>query len=287
MKQRSHLLQMLHAKGIVLKKSLGQNFLSDPNILEDIVRCARVTAEDTVLEIGPGAGTLTSVLAEVAKGVWAVEIDARLIALLEERFQGRTEVRIIHGDILKLNLDELFTSMREQGAATSPIKIVANLPYYITTPILFYFFETYTHWQTMTIMVQKEVAERIVAEPGTKAYGHLTLARAAYARAEMCRHVPREAFFPIPKVDSIVLHLTRYPTSPFADHLSTYQKLIRLAFHSRRKTLANNLRQAYPHQRTDWGAWLERLGYPRDVRGETLRAEDFYRLAQAFDEEHD
>lgn len=288
MKQTSDLLHMLRAQGIILKKHLGQNFLDDRNILEDMVRCADVTKNDSVLEIGPGAGTLTSVLAEHAGSVWAVEIDARLIPLLKERFADADHVHIIHGDILNLRLHELFATNANdtEERLSPPNKIVANLPYYITSPILFYFLETYTQWQTMTLMVQKEVAERIVAEPGTKAYGHLTLALQAYAQARICRNVPRTAFFPVPEVDSTVIHLTRYGTSPFMDHLKTYQTLIRLAFHSRRKTLVNNLRQAYPDHTIDWGDWLETLGYARNVRGEALGAEDFYRLAQAFDAEH-
>lgn len=286
MKQTSDLLHMLRAKGIILKKHLGQNFLDDRNILEDMVRCADVTKNDSVLEIGPGAGTLTSVLAEHAESVWAVEIDARLIPLLKERFSNADHVHIIHGDILKLRLPDLFTANDTEARLSPPNKIVANLPYYITSPILFYFLEQYTQWQTMTMMVQKEVAERIVAEPGTKAYGHLTLALKPYAHAKMCLSVPRTAFFPVPEVDSTVVHLTRYRTSPFMDHLETYQTLIRLAFHSRRKTLANNLRQAYPDRQVNWGDWLEKLGYARQIRGEALGAEDFYRLAQAFDAEH-
>ncbi len=221
------------------KKRLGQNFLIDARYLGDIV--VGVDCEDVVLEIGPGMGFLTEAIAKEAGFVFAVEIDRDLVAILGEVFSDEENIVISHGDALDLD----FSALKNAAAARGfhrPFKIIANLPYYITTPLLFYFLENREFWSDMTVMVQKEVAQRIVAAPGGKDYGVLTLSVAYDAEADIFFHLPASAFKPCPKVDSAVLHLKKreQPPEPVSER-AKFTKLVQAAFAQRRKVLSNAL----------------------------------------------
>ncbi|MBE3597127.1 MAG: 16S rRNA (adenine(1518)-N(6)/adenine(1519)-N(6))-dimethyltransferase RsmA [Hydrogenibacillus sp.] len=264
--------------GLRLTKARGQHFLTDPRWIRAIVDCAEVTPEDGVLEIGPGLGVLTAPLAERAGRVVAVEIDARLIDALGVLFSDRPNVTIVHADFLALDLPSLLAAYFPPGM---PLKVVANLPYYITSPILFRLLEGGVEFRSITVMVQKEVAERLVARPGTKAYGMLTASVARYATPRRCFDVPAGAFFPPPRVASTVVHLAPYASPRYADCADGYAMLVAVSFQSRRKTLANNLRQAFPTFDVDWGAWLSAHGFDPRVRGEALSPDDFCRLGAA------
>ncbi|QZA33059.1 16S rRNA (adenine(1518)-N(6)/adenine(1519)-N(6))-dimethyltransferase RsmA [Hydrogenibacillus sp. N12] len=259
-------------------KSRGQHFLTAPHIVDGIVTCAGVGPEDGVLEIGPGLGALTAALAERVRRVVAVEIDRRLVAALNELFADRPSVHIVEGDVLAVDLPEL---LNRHFAPETPVHVVANLPYYITSPILFRLLEHGDRFRAITIMVQKEVADRLAATPGTKAYGALTASVARFARVEKCLDVPAGAFFPPPAVASRVVRLVPHRPSPYAGCREGYVHLVAVAFKSRRKTLVNNLRQAHPALPIDWGAWLEAHGYDAKIRGEMLAPDDFCRLGAA------
>lgn len=260
------------------QKKFGQNFLIDGNILEKIVDSAELTKEDCVLEIGPGIGTMTQYLAEQAREVVAVEIDKNLIPILGETLAAYDNVTVINEDILKVDLNEI-AELKNGGRH---IKVVANLPYYITTPIIMALFENHVPLRSITIMVQKEVADRMQVGPGTKDYGALSLAVQYYARPEIIARVPASCFMPRPNVDSTVIRLERYEKPPVSVQDEKYLfAVIRAAFNQRRKTLANSLTNA-GNLRVNRGLveeCLSEMGLPATVRGEALTLAQFADLS--------
>lgn len=271
-------IEVLQKYGFRFQKKYGQNFLIDTRVLERIVAAAEITKEDYVLEIGPGIGTMTQYLAEAAGKVAAVEIDAALIPILKETLSAYDNVTVIHGDILKVDINEI---VREKNAGR-PIKVVANLPYYITTPIIMGLFEQHVPLQSITVMVQKEVADRMQVGPGTKDYGALSLAVQYYARPEIVANVPSNCFIPRPNVGSAVIRLTRYEQPPVqaADEGKLFA-IVRAAFNQRRKTLVNSLNNAAGLQldKERVAGALEQMGLPATVRGEALTLEQFAQLS--------
>lgn len=271
-------IDVLQKYHFVFQKKYGQNFLVDTSVLERIVAAAEITGEDCVLEIGPGIGTMTQYLAERGREVVAVEIDRNLIPILQDTLAAYDNVSILHDDILKVDINRLV----EERNGGRPIKIVANLPYYITTPIIMGLFERHVPLKSITVMVQKEVAERMQVGPGTKDYGALSLAVQYYARPEIIAHVPPNCFIPRPNVGSAVIRLIRYENPPVraADEKRMFS-LIRASFQQRRKTLANGLANA-PElglSRERVAEVLEEMGLPASVRGEALTLEQFARLS--------
>lgn len=261
------------------KKKWGQNFLFDKNLLRRIAKGAGIEPGDSVIEIGPGAGTLTKVLLEEGAKLLAIEIDETLIPVLEETLQG-TDARIICGDVLKMNLDRL----AKDNNLKLPYKVVANLPYYITTPILMNILESEYNFDLLVIMVQWEVAERLTAEPGIKEYGAITLAVNFYTESRILFKVPRHVFTPAPDVDSAVICLKLRTNSPVAvkDKRLMF-RLIRAAFNQRRKTLANALLQVDPGiGKGKLAEILEKAGIDGKRRGETLSIEEYARLADTW-----
>lgn len=259
-------------------KRFGQNFLIDTHVLDKIIRAANVTKDDVVLEIGPGIGTMTQYLAEAAGLVIAVEIDDRLIPILRETLKGYDNVVIIHDDILKVNIREL----AERYHGGRPLKVAANLPYYITTPVIMGLLEKEMPVDNITVMIQKEVAERMQAEPGGKDYGALSLAVQYYAEPYIVANVPPNCFIPRPKVGSAVIRLTRYQEPPVSVRNPELMfRLIRASFQQRRKTLQNGLNNCadIPFSREEIAAAIERIGLPPTVRGETLTLAQFACLA--------
>ena len=259
------------------QKRFGQNFLIDAHILDKIVDGAGVGPDDCVLEIGPGIGTMTQYLAERAKKVIAVEIDKALIPILNDTLSSYNNVTIINDDILKVDINKIVDEYNEGR----PIKVVANLPYYITTPIIMGLFEAHVPLESITIMVQKEVADRMQVGPGTKDYGALSLAVQYYSKPEIIATVSPDCFIPRPNVGSAVIRLSRYTDPPIQvnnpDHMF---KVIRASFNQRRKTLANALTNGgigvTRDQVTDC---LEKLGLDVNIRGEKLTLEQFARLS--------
>ncbi len=260
------------------QKKYGQNFLIDTHVLEKIMDAAEITKEDCVVEIGPGIGTMTQYLAERAGEVVAVEIDKNLIPILEETLSEYDNVTIINEDILKVDLNRIVEE-KNQG---KPVKVVANLPYYITTPIIMGLFENQVPLKSITIMVQKEVADRMQVGPGTKDYGALSLAVQYYAKPEIVAIVPPNCFIPRPNVGSAVIRLTRYEEPPVKVKNEKYMfSLIRASFNQRRKTLANGLANAQnlPLSREKVTEVLEKMGLSPTIRGEALTLEQFAELS--------
>lgn len=260
-----------------MQKKYGQNFLIDGNILTKIVEAAQISKDDCVLEIGPGIGTMTQRLAEAACRVTAVEVDRELIPILAETLSPYDNVTVMCKDILKVDLPAL---AEENGGR--PMKVVANLPYYITTPIIMALFESRMPLASITVMVQSEVAERMQTGPGSKEYGALSLAVQYYAKPEVVTKVPASCFLPRPNVDSAVVRLTKYEKPPVdvADEGFLFA-VIRASFNQRRKTLANGLANAGDLRvtRGQVEAVLEEMGLPAMVRGETLTLERFAELS--------
>ncbi len=260
------------------QKKFGQNFLVDSSILDRIIESAQITKEDCVLEIGPGIGTMTQRLAEEAGAVVAVEIDKNLLPVLEDTLSAYENVTVINADILKLDLNRI---VKEHNGGR-PVKVVANLPYYITTPIIMALFEKKVPLHSVTIMVQKEVADRMRVGPGTKDYGALSLAVQYYAKPEIVTKVPAGCFMPKPNVDSAVIRLTRYEKPPVeVEDEAWLFAVIRASFNQRRKTLANGLANAgYPGiGRRQVEEVLSAMGLAAAVRGETLTLEQFAELS--------
>ena len=260
------------------QKKFGQNFLIDGNILGKIVEAAQITETDCVLEIGPGIGTMTQYLAERAKSVVVVEIDKNLIPILQETLSVYQNVKIINEDILKTDIDRI---VRKENDG-KPIKVVANLPYYITTPIVMSLFENHVALQSITIMVQKEVADRMQAVPGTKDYGALSLAVRYYAKPEIIMKVPASCFMPRPNVDSAVIRLIRYDNPPVEVRDEAWLfSIIRASFNQRRKTLVNGLSNAgnLGIRKEKIAEAVELMGLQPSVRGETLSLEQFAELS--------
>ena len=260
------------------QKKYGQNFLVSPDILEEIIEAAQVTKEDFVLEIGPGIGTMTQYLCEAARAVVAVEIDTNLIPILKDTLSEYNNVEVLNEDILKVDIAKL----AEEKNGGKPIKVVANLPYYITTPIIMGLFESHVPIDSITIMVQKEVADRMQAGPGKKDYGALSLAVQYYSHPEIVVNVPPSCFMPQPKVGSSVISLKRYekPVVEVEDEKLMF-KIIRASFNQRRKTLANGLNNfgGMGLTKEQIQQSIEALGVPVNVRGEALSLEQFAQLS--------
>ena len=260
------------------QKKFGQNFLIDTHVLDKIIEKANITKEDFVLEIGPGIGTMTQYLCEEAGEVAAVEIDSNLIPILKDTLSEYSNIEIVHGDILKVDIGALARE-KNQG---KPIKVVANLPYYITTPIIMGLFESHVPIDSITVMVQKEVAERMQASPGTKDYGALTLAVGYYAKPEIVANVPPNCFMPRPKVGSAVIRLKRHehPIVQVEDEKLMFD-LIRASFNQRRKTLVNGLNNAPGIflGKEKIQECLKELSVSETIRGEALTLEQFARLS--------
>ena len=271
-------IEVLQKYNFRFQKKFGQNFLIDIRPLEKIIQAAGITKNDFVLEIGPGIGTMTQHLCEHAREVTAVEIDKHLIPILVDTLSEYENVEVIHEDILKVDINRL-AQEKNQG---NPIKVVANLPYYITTPIIMGLFESHVPMESITIMVQKEVADRMQAGPGTKVYGALSLAVQYYARPEIVANVPPNCFMPRPNVGSAVIRLTRHNEIPVQvlDEKQMFA-LIRASFNQRRKTLVNGLNNApgLSYSKQQIMEALEQLELPANVRGETLTLEQFAMLS--------
>ena len=273
-------IEILQKYQFTFQKKFGQNFLIDTHVLDKIIRAADIGKEDMVLEIGPGIGTMTQYLAEAAGKVIAVEIDKNLIPILSDTLSGYENVQIINEDVLKLDIQRLV----EEENAGRPIKVVANLPYYITTPIIMGLFESHVPLHSVTVMVQKEVADRMQTGPGNKDYGALSLAVQYYAEPYIVANVPPNCFMPRPKVGSAVIRLTRHEKPPVqVKDPKLMFKLIRASFNQRRKTLANGLNNSdrldIPKEAITEA--IQQLGKGPSVRGETLTLEEFAKLSNS------
>ena len=274
-------IEVLQKYGFVFQKRFGQNFLIDTHVLERIIEASEITKDDFVLEIGPGIGTMTQYLCEAARQVLAVEIDNNLIPILQETLSPYDNVEILHGDILKQDIHEIAEKYNDK----KPIKVVANLPYYITTPIIMGLLESHVPLANITVMVQKEVAERMQAEPGTKEYGALSLAVQYYAKPYLAANVPPNCFMPRPKVGSAVIQLVRYEEPPVqVENEKLMFRLIRASFNQRRKTLINGLKnsQELDFSKEEIEKAMAETGIPANVRGEALTLKEFADLANAF-----
>lgn len=263
---------VLRKYNFVFQKKFGQNFLIDSHVLEKIVNAAGITPQDCVLEIGPGIGTMTRYLAESAREVVAVEIDRALIPILADTLSDYDNITVLNEDIMKVDVARI-AQERNQGR---PIKVVANLPYYITTPIVMSLLEKHVPLESITVMVQREVADRMQAGPGTKDYGALSLAVQYHTRPETVARVPANCFMPRPNVDSAVVRMTRYGKPPVEVGDEKYLfSLIRASFNQRRKTLANSLANGMGIPREQVTAALGEMGLSATVRGEALTLEQF------------
>lgn len=272
-------IEILQKYNFIFQKRYGQNFLIDTRVLEKIIAASGITKDDMVLEVGPGIGTMTQYLCESARKVIAVEIDKNLIPILEnDTLSEYDNVTVINEDILKLDINELVA--RENDG--KPIKVVANLPYYITTPIIMGLFESHVPIESITIMVQKEVADRMQCGPGTKDYGALSLAVQYYAKPEVIANVPPNCFMPRPNVGSAVIRLTRHEEVPVKvkDEKLMF-KLIRAAFNQRRKTLQNSINNSpeLSLSKEQVVSALDSMGLSQTIRGEALSLEQFAGLA--------
>lgn len=270
-------IEIIKKYEFAFQKKFGQNFLIDSHVLDKIIAAAGITKEDCVVEIGPGIGTLTQYLAETAGEVVAVEIDRMLIPILEETLADYSNVTVINQDILKVDLEAL---VREHNGGR-PVKVVANLPYYITTPIIMGLFERHVPVSSITVMVQKEVAERMKAAPGTKDYGALSLAVQYFAMPYIAANVPPNCFMPRPKVGSAVIRLTRHEAPPVqVEQEEMMFKIIRASFNQRRKTLVNGLKNSpeIPYSREEVLEALQKMGLPESIRGEALTLQEFAQL---------
>lgn len=276
-------IQVLQKHNFNLKKKFGQNFLIDPHVLDKIVEAAQITSEDFVLEIGPGIGTLTQYLCEHARQVLAVEIDKNLIPILKETLSPYGNAHIIQGDILKQDIEQIAETYNDG----KPIKVVANLPYYITTPIIMQLFESHVPLANVTVMVQKEVADRMKAEPGSKDYGALSLAVQYYALPCIAALVPPNCFIPRPNVGSAVIRLDCLAKTPVEvrDEKLMFQ-LIRASFNQRRKTLQNGIANSaeLPFSKAQAAEAISRAGFDAGIRGEKLKLQEFARLADVLGE---
>lgn len=271
-------IEILKKYNFTFQKKFGQNFLIDTHVLDKIIAAAEITKDDFVLEIGPGIGTMTQYLAQAAGKVAAVEIDKALIPILGDTLSAYDNVMIINEDVLKVDIQKLV----EEENGGRPVKVVANLPYYITTPIIMGLFEKHVPIESITVMVQKEVADRMQVGPGTKDYGALSLAVQYYASPYIVANVPPNCFMPRPKVGSAVIRLTTYGNPPVeVDDEKLMFRIIRASFNQRRKTLANGLKNAadlnIPKELI--AESIESLGHGPSVRGEALTLEEFAALS--------
>lgn len=271
-------IAVLQKYNFSFQKKFGQNFLIDTHVLDKIIRSAEITKEDMVVEIGPGIGTMTQYLACAAGKVAAIEIDKALIPILEDTLEGYENVQVINDDVLKVDIAKL--AKEENGGR--PIKVVANLPYYITTPIIMGLFENHVPLKSITVMVQKEVADRMQVGPGTKDYGALSLAVQYYAKPYIVANVPPNCFMPRPKVGSAVIRLERYDEPPVqVEDEKLMFRIIRASFNQRRKTLANGLKNSPELQfsKEEIEKAIEGIGKSVSVRGEALTLDEFAALS--------
>ncbi|MBU5255481.1 16S rRNA (adenine(1518)-N(6)/adenine(1519)-N(6))-dimethyltransferase RsmA [Tissierella praeacuta] len=271
-----YIKEILERHGFKFSKSLGQNFLIDGNIVRKIVENGNITSEDYVIEIGPGMGTLTEELALKAKKVLAIEIDNTLIPILEETIGKYNNVEIIHGDILKIDLQKIIEERLDGG----PVKVVANLPYYVTTPIIAKLIEDNLNLESIIVMVQKEVAERMAAGSGGKEYGSLSVFVNFYSKPEIVLKVPKTVFMPQPKIDSAVIKLTINKELPEVDK-EKFFKIVKAAFSKRRKTILNSLSTyGFNIEKGTIKEVLESLDISLDARAENLSVEDFIKISK-------
>ena len=269
-------IEIIKKYNFAFQKRFGQNFLIDGHVVEKIIRAADISKDDIVLEIGPGIGTMTQYLAEAAGKVYAVEIDKNLLPILDETLADYDNVTVINEDILKLDINKLIE--HEKGS----LKVVANLPYYITTPIIMRLFENHVPATSITVMVQKEVAERMQAGPGTKDYGALSLAVLYYAEPYIAANVPPNSFMPRPNVGSAVIRLKLWDEPPVkVKDEELMFKLIRASFNQRRKTLQNGINNSAELNITKDQVVkaLDAMSLPENIRGEALTLEQFARLS--------
>lgn len=274
-------IEIIKKYNFAFQKRFGQNFLIDGHVVEKIIRAAEITKDDTVLEIGPGIGTMTQYLAEAAGKVYAVEIDRNLLPVLKETLADYDNVTVINDDILKVDIKKLL------GEAAGTVKVVANLPYYITTPIIMGLFENHIPAKSITVMVQKEVAQRMQAAPGTKDYGALSLAVQYYAEPYIVANVPANCFMPRPNVGSAVIRLTKWDKPPVSvKNEKTMFKLIRASFNQRRKTLQNGINNSAELNFTKEQVVeaLRHMGLPESVRGEALTLEQFAEISDLLEQ---
>lgn len=273
-------IAVLQKYNFIFQKKFGQNFLIDTHVLDKIIRAAEIGKDDLVLEIGPGIGTMTQYLSCAAGKVIAVEIDRALIPILEDTLDGYDNVRVINEDVLKVDIRKLV----EEENEGRPIKVVANLPYYITTPIIMGLFENHVPIKSITVMVQKEVADRMQVGPGTKDYGALSLAVQYYAKPYIVANVPPNCFMPRPKVGSAVIRLTVHQEPPVhVEDEKLMFGIIRASFNQRRKTLANGLKNSAELNlsREVIAECIEELGKGPGIRGEALTLEEFAMLSNS------
>ncbi len=274
-------IEIIQKYGFDFQKKFGQNFLIDPRVLDKIIAAAEITKDDFVLEIGPGIGTMTQYLAEAAREVTAVEIDRNLIPILSETLSEYENVTVLNQDVLKTDI----AAIAQERNAGRPIKVVANLPYYITTPIIMGLFESRVPIDSITVMVQKEVAQRMQAQPGTKDYGALSLAVQYYAEPYIAANVPPNCFIPRPNVGSAVIRLKKYENPPVkVQDEALLFRLIRASFNQRRKTLVNGLKNCaeLPFSKEQILAAFEATGLAENIRGEALTLAQFAQLSDAF-----
>ncbi|MCR5580359.1 MAG: 16S rRNA (adenine(1518)-N(6)/adenine(1519)-N(6))-dimethyltransferase RsmA [Pseudobutyrivibrio sp.] len=271
---------VLEAHGFSFQKKYGQNFLIDGNILDSIIDAAGVTKDDFVLEIGPGIGTMTQRLCEEAREVVAVEIDKTLIPILDDTLSSYKNWSVINQDILKVDIKKL-ADEKNNGR---PIKVVANLPYYITTPIIMGLYESHVPLESITIMIQKEVADRMKTGPGSKEYGALSLAVQYYSTPEIICEVPPSCFMPQPKVSSTVISLKSHEHPPVDCDEKLLFQIIRASFNQRRKTLQNGLSNGLHYSKEQIAEAIEKAGFSPTVRGEALSLEDFATLTNILKE---
>lgn len=274
-------IEVLQKYDFVFQKKFGQNFLIDTHVLDKIISAAEITKEDFVLEIGPGIGTMTQYLACADREVVAVEIDKALIPILEDTLQDYSNVTVLNEDILKVDIKKL----ADEHNNGKPIKVVANLPYYITTPIIMGLFEGDVPIESITVMVQKEVADRMQVGPGTKEYGALSLAVQYYAEPYIVANVPPNCFMPRPKVGSAVIRLTKHAEPPVeVSDTKLMFRIIRASFNQRRKTLANGLNNSpeLSFGKEEIQRAIKACGFPEGIRGEALTLEEFAALTNEF-----
>ena len=270
--------EVVNKHNFKFSKSLGQNFLIDDNVIDRILEGARLSETDRIIEVGPGIGTLTREMGKVAENVVAIEIDKTLIPILKETLADLDNVEVVNEDILKVDVQGLINEKLNGG----PVKLVANLPYYITTPIIMGLFESHVPLESITVMVQKEVADRMQSGPGTKDYGALSLAVQFYSKAEIVANVPANCFMPRPNVGSAVIRLTCHAERPVDVKDEAFMfKIIRASFNQRRKTLQNGLNNAsnLSVNKEQVVTALEKMGLPATVRGEALSLEQFAELS--------
>lgn len=273
----SYVKEVLSRHGFKFSKSLGQNFLIDGNIVRSIVRESNITKDDYVLEIGPGMGTLTEELAINAKKVVGVEIDRALLPILDETLENHDNVEIVYGDILKIDIEKLIEEKLNKG----PVKVVANLPYYVTTPIIAKLIEEDLNLESITVMVQKEVAERMAAGPGSKIYGSLSVFVNFYCEPEILIKVPKTVFMPQPKIDSSVIKLNLKENLPDIDREKLF-RVVRAGFSKRRKTILNALSSyGFDIEKDEIRSILEKINISPSERAERLSLEDFMNITKA------